>query len=247
MENLLFGTHPVLEALKSNLSIDKVLILNNLKTPVAKEIIELVKEKGISLNRVPQDKLNRITRKNHQGVIAFSAPIKFHEIREIVPALIEKGKDPFILILDRVSDVRNFGAILRTAECAGVDAVIIPKKGSAQINAETTKTSAGAIFNIPICKVGGIETVLPFLIESGIKLIACTEKTQRFYTEANYTGPLGIILGSEESGIATSNINKCEVAVKIPLLGKTESLNVSVAGGVILYEAVRQRNLTVPD
>lgn len=243
MENLMFGVHPVLEALKSDQSIDKVLVLNTLKTPGVKEIIELVKEKGISLNRVPMDKLNRITRKNHQGIIAFSAPIKFHDIKKIVPEVIAKGKDPFILILDRVSDVRNFGALLRTAECAGVDAVIIPKKGAAQINAETTKTSAGAIFNVPICKVGGIETVLPYLIESKIRLIACTEKTTINYTDVDYKGGLGIILGSEESGIAESNIKKCEKAVKIPLLGKTESLNVSVAGGVILYEALRQRSI----
>ncbi len=241
MENLMFGAHPVLEALKADVEIDKVLILNNLKTPIAKEIIELVKKKGISLSRVPQEKLNRISRKNHQGIIAFSSPVKFSDIRDLLPILIAKGKDPFILILDRISDVRNFGAIVRTAECAGVDAIIIPKKGAAQINAESTKTSAGAIFNIPICKVGGIETVLPFLIESGMTLISCSEKTQRVYTDPIYKGSIGIILGSEESGIASSNMNKCEHIVKIPLVGKTGSLNVSVAAGAIVFEAIRQR------
>lgn len=243
MENLLFGAHPVLEALKADQEIDKVLILNNLKTSIAKEIVELVKSKGISLNRVPEEKLNRITRQNHQGIIAFSSPVKFHEIREILPPLFKRKKAPFIMILDRVSDVRNFGAIVRTAECAGVDAIIIPKKGAAQINAESAKTSAGAIFNIPICKVGGIETILPYLLESGIKLVACTEKTQRMYTEVDYNQPIGIIMGSEESGIASSNMNKCDYIVKIPLVGKTASLNVSVAAGAIIYEAVRQRNL----
>ena len=150
--NLIFGTHPVLEALKSGIAMDKVLVLSTLKTPEAKEIIELVKEKGISLNRVPIEKLNRITRKNHQGIIGFSAPVTFENIEDIVPALFEQGLTPLLLILDRISDVRNFGAIIRSAECAGVHAIIIPKKGAAQINAETTKTSAGAIFNIPICK-----------------------------------------------------------------------------------------------
>ncbi|MFT6717450.1 MAG: 23S rRNA (guanosine2251-2'-O)-methyltransferase, partial [Saprospiraceae bacterium] len=157
--------------------------------------------------------------------------------------LFKRKKAPFLLILDRISDVRNFGAIVRTAECAGVDAIIIPKKGAAQINAESTKTSAGAIFNMPICKVGGIETILPYLLESGIKLVACTEKTQRMYTEVDYNQPIGIIMGSEESGIANSNMNKCDYIVKIPLVGKTDSLNVSVAAGAIIYEAVRQRNL----
>lgn len=245
MENLLFGAHPVLEALKANQEIDKVLILNNLKTPVAKEIVELVKSKGISLNRVPQEKLNKITKQNHQGIIAFASPVKFQEIRQIVPQLFKRTKAPFLLILDRISDVRNFGAIVRTAECAGVDAIIIPKKGAAQINAETVKTSAGALFNIPICKVGGIETILPYLIENGIKLVACTEKTQRMYTEVDYKQPIGIIMGSEENGIASSNMNKCDYIVKIPLVGKTGSLNVSVAAGAIIYEAVRQRNIIV--
>ena len=241
--NLIFGTHPVLEALKSGIAMDKVLVLSTLKTPEAKEIIELVKEKGISLNRVPIEKLNRITRKNHQGIIGFSAPVTFENIEDIVPALFEQGLTPLLLILDRISDVRNFGAIIRSAECAGVHAIIIPKKGAAQINAETTKTSAGAIFNIPICKVPGIESVLPFLKESGIKLVGCTEKTNNNYTQFDYTGPVAIIMGSEESGIATSNLNKCDFDAKIPLLGKIGSLNVSVAAGIILYEAVRQRIL----
>lgn len=233
--------HPVLEALKSGVNMDKVLLLNTLKTSEAKEILDLIKEKGISVNRVPVEKLNRITRKNHQGVIAFSAPVTFENIEDIVPSIFEKGLNPLLLVLDRVSDVRNFGAIVRSAECAGVHAIIIPKKGAAQINAETTKTSAGAIFNVPICKVPGIESVLPFLIESGIKLVACTEKTRNNYTQFDYSQPVAILMGSEESGIATSNINKCDFAGKIPLMGKIESLNVSVATGIILYEAVRQR------
>ena len=242
-ENLIFGVHPVLEAIKSGQSIDKVLLLNNLKSPAIKEIIELIKEKGISLNKVPQEKLNRITRKNHQGIIAFTSPIEFQDIEALLPLWFEQGKTPFVLVLDRISDVRNFGAITRTAECAGVNAIIIPKKGSAQINAETIKTSTGALYNIPICKVPGIESVIPYLKNSGLRRVACTEKTDDNYTSADYTGPVAIIMGSEESGIAHSLINNCDARAKIPLMGKTGSLNVSVACGVILYEAVRQRML----
>lgn len=239
--DLVFGIHPILEGLESGKNFDKILILNTLRTPQAKEIMALARERGISLNKVPQQKLDRITRKNHQGVIGFIAPIEFQDIEEILPELFTAGKNPFLLILDRVSDVRNFGAIVRTAECAGVDAIIIPKKGSAQINGETIKTSTGAIFNIPICKVPGLDSVIPFLKDSGIHLVACTEKTEVNYTEVDYTIPIGIIMGSEESGIAISNITKSDSTAKLPLLGKTESLNVSVAAGIILYEAVRQR------
>tara|TARA_B100000674_G_scaffold488773_1_gene501493 strand:- start:9483 stop:10226 length:744 start_codon:yes stop_codon:yes gene_type:complete len=240
--DLLFGIHPILEGLASGETFDKILILNSLRTPQSKQIVTLAKEKGITLNKVPQQKLDRITRKNHQGVIAFIAPIEFENIENLVPEIFAQGKNPFLLILDRISDVRNFGAIIRTAECAGVDAIIIPKKGSAQINAETIKTSTGAIFNMPICKVSGLDSIIPFLKESGIHLVACTEKSDINYTQVDYTLPIGIILGSEESGIAISNITKSNSSARLPLMGKTESLNVSVAAGIIMYEVVRQRS-----
>lgn len=239
--DIVFGTHPIIEGLKSGENFDKILILSSLRTPQAKEIILLAREQGISVNKVPQQKLDRITRKNHQGIIGFIAPVEFHKIENIIPDIFTQGKVPFLLILDRVSDVRNFGAIIRTAECAGVDAIIIPKKGAAQINGETIKTSTGAIFNIPICKVPGIDSIIPFLKESGIHLIACTEKTEVNYTEIDYTNPIAIILGSEESGIAISNITKSDSVAKLPLVGKTKSLNVSVAAGIIMYEVLRQR------
>jgi 23S rRNA (guanosine2251-2'-O)-methyltransferase len=241
--DLVFGIHPILEGLQSDKTFDKILILNTLRTYQAKEIMTLAKEKGISINKVPQQKLDRVTRKNHQGVIGFIAPIEFQNIEDIIPTLYSEGKVPFLLILDRVSDVRNFGAIVRTAECAGVHAIIIPKKGAAQINGETIKTSTGAIFNLPICKVPGIESVLPFLKDSGIHLVACTEKTEVSYTDVDYTLPIGILMGNEESGIALSNIKVCDSKAKLPLIGKTESLNVSVAAGVLMYEVIRQRLL----
>ena len=239
--DLVFGIHPILEGLESGENFDKILILNSLRTSQAKEIIATAKERGIAVNKVPQQKLDRITRKNHQGIIGFIAPIEFHQIEDILPDIFARGKNPFLLILDRISDVRNFGAIVRTAECAGADAIIIPKKGSAQINGETIKTSTGAIFNIPICKVSGIDSIIPFLKESGIHLIACTEKSEVNYTQIDYTLPIGIILGSEESGIAISNITKSDSTAKLPLIGKTKSLNVSVAAGIIMYEVIRQR------
>lgn len=239
--DIVFGIHPIIEGLQAEQNFDKILILNTLRTPQAKELLELARERGVSINKVPQQKLDRITRKNHQGVIGFIAPIEFQNIEEIIPQLYDDGKTPFILILDRVSDVRNFGAIVRTAECAGVDAIVIPKKGAAQISAETTKTSAGAVFNIPICKVSGIDSITGFLQDSGIQLVACTEKAEVNYTQVDYTTPIAIIMGGEEAGIATSIIKRCEHAAKLPLKGKTESLNVSVAAGVILYEVLRQR------
>ncbi len=239
--DLVFGIHPILEGLESGENFDKILILNSLRTPQAKEIISIAKEKGVTVNKVPQQKLDRITRKNHQGIIGFIAPIEFQQIEDIIPEIFARGKNPFLLILDRISDVRNFGAIVRTAECAGVDAIIIPKKGSAQINGETIKTSTGAIFNIPICKVAGLDSIIPFLKDSGIHLIACTEKSEVNYTEVDYTLPIGIILGNEESGIAISNITKSDSTAKLPLIGKTKSLNVSVAAGIIMYEVIRQR------
>ncbi|MBK20841.1 MAG: 23S rRNA (guanosine(2251)-2'-O)-methyltransferase RlmB [Flavobacteriales bacterium] len=239
--DLVFGIHPILEGLESGENFDKILILNSLRTPQAKEIISIAKEKGVTVNKVPQQKLDRITRKNHQGIIGFIAPIEFQQIEDILPEIFARGKNPFLLILDRISDVRNFGAIVRTAECAGVDAIIIPKKGSAQINGETIKTSTGAIFNVPICKVAGLDSIIPFLKDSGIHLIACTEKSEVNYTEVDYTLPIGIILGNEESGIAISNITKSDSTAKLPLIGKTKSLNVSVAAGIIMYEVIRQR------
>lgn len=240
-ENLIYGIHPVMEALEAEKNIDKILMINTLRSHAAKYISQIAKDRKISLNRVPLEKLQRVTRENHQGVIAFTSPIEFSSL-EIELAKIERsGEAPLILVLDRINDVRNFGAIVRTAECAGVHTIVIPKKGAASINPETVKTSAGAIFNISICKEAGIDNALEFIKSKGIHMIACTEKTDKDFYEADYTGPVAIVMGSEESGIAASNIAKCHEVARIPLFGKTESLNVSVAAGIILYEAVKQR------
>ena len=190
---------------------------------------------------VPQEKLNRLTSKTHQGVIAFVTDVKFQEIETILPTVFEKGKVPLLLILDRITDVRNFGAICRTAECCGVDAVIVPSRGAAQINSDAVKTSAGALHKIAVCRSQNLKTTLTFLRESGIKIIACTEKTEANYTSLNYTEPTAIIMGSEDEGISGEYLKLSDARAKIPLLGEIGSLNVSVACGVILYEVIRQR------
>lgn len=179
--------------------------------------------------------------KNHQGVIAFISPVVYQRIEDIIPAIYEEGRNPFIVVLDSVTDVRNFGAIARTCECAGVDAIVIPAVGSAPINADAIKTSAGALLSIPVCREMNLGNTLKFLTASGLKLIAATEKADSEYVEATYNDPVAIVMGSEDEGISPDHLRLCQDLVSIPLFGKIESLNVSVAAGIIIYEAVRQR------
>jgi 23S rRNA (guanosine2251-2'-O)-methyltransferase len=190
---------------------------------------------------VPLEKINRLTRKNHQGVFAFISPIDFHNIEDIIPALFEEGKNPLILVLDRITDVRNFGAIARTAECAGADTILIPEQNAAAINADAIKTSAGALHKVTICRTWNLKLALQYLKDSGIQLIGCTEKTQDNMYKPDYTPPTAIIMGSEENGVSPEFLKMCDAKAKIPINGKIASLNVSVATGVILYEAIRQR------
>ena len=205
------------------------------------ELWKLVRLKRINYKHVPLEKINRLTRKNHQGVFAFISPIDFHNIEDVVPALYEQGKNPLILVLDRITDVRNFGAIARTAECAGVDAIIIPEQNAAAINADAIKTSAGALHKITVCRTWNLKLAIQFMKESGIQLVGCTEKTQDMMYKPDYTPPTAIILGSEEDGVSPEFLKMCDARAKIPLAGEIASLNVSVATGVILYEAIRQR------
>jgi len=205
------------------------------------ELWKLVRLRRINYKHVPLEKINRLTRKNHQGVFAFISPIDFHNIEDVIPSLFEEGKNPLILVLDRITDVRNFGAIARTAECAGVDAILIPEQNAAAINADAIKTSAGALHNITVCRTWNLKLSLQFLKDSGIQLIACSEKTQDDMYKPDYTPPTAIIMGSEEDGVSPEFIKLCDARAKIPISGKIASLNVSVATGVILYEAIRQR------
>lgn len=241
-DEYIFGTRAVIEAINTGKNIEKVFIKTGLNNELIQQLISLIKENEIAFQFVPLEKINRITRKNHQGVLAFISPIEFTSIEMLLPVLFEKGREPLLLILDQITDVRNFGAIVRSAECAGVDAVIIPEKGMARIGADAIKTSAGALHHVPICKVSNLFRTIQFLKDSGIQIVAATEKANKIYTQGNFKIPSAIVLGSEESGISQSILNLSDQQLKIPLFGNIQSLNVSVSAALMIYEAVRQRN-----
>lgn len=241
-ENIIFGIHPVIEALKSGKEIDRILLQSTLGShETIRELKKIAREVDIPIQYVPIEKLNKVTFKNHQGVIAYISEITYQPLQNILPAIFEKAEDPLILILDRITDVRNFGAIARTAECAGVHAIVIPVRGSARINMDAVKTSAGALYNIPVCREENLKDAIDLIKSSGIEIISCTEKGEKEYYNADYTKPLAIILGSEEDGISAEYLKKSDTTVYIPMAGNTASLNVSVASGVILFEALKQR------
>ena len=242
-ENTIFGIHPILEALKSELVIDKLFLQKDSNNSKIQEIVTICEKSDVTINYVPLEKLNRLTKGNHQGVVAISSPISFYSLESLVENIIQKKEKPLFLILDQLSDVRNFGAIIRTAECTGVDAIIIQKKGGAPVTGDTIKTSAGAIFKIPICKVDHIKDAIFYLKASNIITIAATEKTNETIYDLNLNGPLAVIMGSEGKGISKSVLNIVDQKAALPLLGNINSLNVSVACGALLYEVLRQRNL----
>tara|TARA_B100000941_G_C28498680_1_gene552609 strand:+ start:61 stop:792 length:732 start_codon:yes stop_codon:yes gene_type:complete len=236
----IYGIRSVIEAINSSKDIDKVFIQTGLKGKLIGQLESLVRKKKINFSFVPKQKLDRLSKKNHQGVIARIAPIKFYTI-DSFSAVIEKSKNPFVLILDQINDVRNFGAIIRTAEISGVDGIIIQNSSSAPVNSDTIKTSAGAIFNIPICKVNHVKDAIYHLQSLNISIISASEKSVKNIYDVDLKGPIAIIIGSEQKGINKSVINLSDESVKLPMYGKIESLNVSVACGIFLYEVVRQR------
>jgi 23S rRNA (guanosine2251-2'-O)-methyltransferase len=240
-ENYIFGIHAVLEAVHAGKDLDKVLVRRGAGSDLLKKLMGVLGSMDIPVQLVPVEKLNRITGKNHQGVIAYLSEISYVDITTLLPSIFEKGEYPLILLLDGVSDVRNFGAIARSAECAGVHAIVIPSSGSAAINADAIKTSAGALHRIPVCRHRDLLTVLRFLKESGLRLFAATEKATDSLYDTDMTGPAGIILGSEDTGISPSLLKLADSWVSIPMKGTIASLNVSVAAGVILFEILRQR------
>ena len=239
---LIFGIRAVIEAIKSGKEIESLYIQRGLGGGLITELKTLAHEYGISAQQVPIEKLDRLTQKNHQGAVAFISPIIYQKIENIIPDVFERGEAPLILVLDSITDVRNMGAIARTAECAGVHAIVIPAKGSAQINPDAVKTSAGALYKIPVCRHENFLQTVRFLQESGLQLVCCTEKTNDFIYKPDYTAPTAIVMGSEEDGVRNEIIRIADHLAKIPMYGEIESLNVSVATGVILYEAIRQRN-----
>ena len=237
----IYGIRTVIEAIKSgDKTIDKIFIQIGLTGRLINELEALIRKNKLKSSYVPTQKLNRLSKKNHQGVIARISPIKFYEINQIMEK-IEKKKDALILILDQINDVRNFGAIIRTAEVSGVDAIIIQNKSSAPINADTVKTSAGGVFNVPICKVSHIKDAIYHLKSSKIMVIAASEKAEKNIYDLSLKNSLAIIMGSEERGISPSVLKLSDEVVKLPMFGKIESLNVSVASGIFLYEVIRQR------
>ena len=241
-ETLLFGIYPVIEALKAKQTIDKAYVQKGLQSPKIEAIVADLEALNTTISYVPLEKMEKLCRSNHQGIILISSPIEFVALETMVEAVLESKKTPLFLILDQISDVRNFGAILRTAECTGVDGVIIQKKGGAPVSGDTVKTSAGAIFNIPICKVDHIKDAIYYLQGSGITTIAATEKTQDTIYNLELNEPMAIVMGSEGLGVSKSVLTIVDKKASLPLLGVINSLNVSVACGALLYEVVRQRS-----
>ncbi|MDR3704949.1 MAG: 23S rRNA (guanosine(2251)-2'-O)-methyltransferase RlmB [Paludibacteraceae bacterium] len=240
-KDMIFGIRAVIEAIKADKEFDKIFIRRDMSNELSRELYAALAGKQVPVVKVPTEKLNRLTMKNHQGVIAFITPVVYQRIEDIIPTLYEQGKTPFIVVLDSVTDVRNFGAIARTCECAGVDAIVIPVRGGAASNADAIKTSAGALLKIPVCREPNLTEALKFMRSSGLSVIAATEKAAQNYTEANYNVPLAIVMGAEDIGIAPENLRICDEMVCVPIKGTIASLNVSVAAGILIYEALKQR------
>lgn len=240
--NTIFGIYPVKEALSSGIIFDKVYIQKGLENDKMELIIKDLENQNVTINIVPLEKLYKLTKGNHQGIVAITSPIAFGTLESVLEGALAKDTPALFLILDQITDVRNFGAIIRTAECTNVDAVIIPKSGAASVSGDTVKASAGAIFKIPICKVDHIKDAIFYMKSSGIKIVAATEKSGSSVYDIDFTAPTAIILGSEGKGISRSVLNFVDKKAALPLLGEINSLNVSVACGVFLYEVVRQRS-----
>lgn len=237
----IFGIRPVMEAIEAGKEIDKVFVKKDLQGELAAELFALLRQHRILTQRVPVEKLNRFTRRNHQGVVAMLSAVTYRKLDEMVPQLYEEGRLPFMVALDGITDVRNFGAISRTAECCGVDAVVIPQRGSVGVGGDAVKTSAGALMYVPVCRERNLAGALKFLRENGYKVVAVSEKAEHNYTIPDYTSPVVLVMGAEDTGISDEVMAQCDTRVSIPMFGHIGSLNVSVAAGVMMYEIVRQR------
>jgi len=238
----IFGIRAVIEAILAGKDIDKILVRKDLSGELSDELFQMLKGRAdIFVQRVPLERINRITRKNHQGVVAFLSPVGYHKLDHLVPDLFEQGRNPLLVLLDGITDVRNFGAIARTCECAGVDALVIPERNSVSVNADAVKTSAGALLHLPVARVGSLHQAIRYLKDSGYTIVGSTEKSDKSYTEFDYTVPTAIVMGAEDTGISMENLRLCDHLAAIPMSGKVNSLNVSVAAGIMIYEVVRQR------
>ncbi|MBR3830550.1 MAG: 23S rRNA (guanosine(2251)-2'-O)-methyltransferase RlmB [Muribaculaceae bacterium] len=237
----IFGIRAVMEAIEAGKDIDKILIKKDLQGELVGELFDLIREYNIVTQRVPIERINKITRKNHQGVIAILSAVTYHSLENLVPQVYEEGMLPFVVVLDGITDVRNFGAISRTCECVGANAIVIPERGSVTVNADAVKTSAGALHYLPVCREKNVVSAIRFLKDNGYQIVAASEKAQITYTQADYTGPVAIVMGAEDTGISSEVLRLCDTMVSIPQFGNIGSLNVSVAAGVMMYEVVRQR------
>jgi len=240
MNDMIFGLRPIIEAVEAGREISKVLLRKGLDGDASRELLAELRRREIPFQTVPVEKLNRVTRKNHQGVIAFASPIEYVRIENLIPALFEKGENPFIIVCEGVTDMRNIGAIARTAECAGAHAIVIPTKGSAMLGADAVKTSAGALNHIAVCRTEDLKATLAFLKNSGLKIVAATEKASNAYHQTELAGPVALLLGAEDVGLSATYLRMADVSVKIPVKGKLSSLNVSAAAAVLMYEIVKQ-------
>ena len=237
----IYGIHAVLEAIEAGKDIDKILLSKTLNDDTAREISDLARQLRIPVQRVPVQKIDRITRRNHQGVLALMAAVTYYRLEDLVPQMFDNGENPFIVVLDGVTDVRNFGAVARAFDCAGVSTIVIPDHESVSVNADAVKTSAGALNYLPVCREHNLVKAVKLLRDSGFKIVGTSDKSQMSYTSANYTGPVAIVLGAEDKGVSPEIMKLCDTQVMIPEFGHINSLNVSVAGGIMIYEVVRQR------
>lgn len=238
----IFGLHSVIEAIRAGKQIDRLLIKQGLQGPLYRELMTEVSKHNIAYQIVPVERIELVTRKNHQGVLAWLSVIEYQNLSNLLPAIYENGEDPLIIALDGVSDVRNFGAVVRSADCLGAHAVLIPEKGSARITSDAVKASAGALHTMPVCRERSLVRAVTYLKNSGLKIICATEKEGITAAEADLTGPVLLIMGSEDKGISREVLSLAEHIVRIPMTGKIASLNVSVAAGIFLYEIIRQRS-----
>lgn len=240
--DIIYGIRPIIEAIENGKEINKIFIQKDIHGELIGELKALIRARKLSFQIVPKEKLNRLTRKNHQGVVCSISPSHYHKIEMLLPQIYETGKTPLLLILDRITDVRNFGAIARSALCSGVDAIVIPTHQSAMINSDAIKTSAGALTKLPVCRERNLIDCVRYLQESGLQVFAASERASDPLYLADFTAPTAIVMGSEEKGILPAILKQVNAMIKIPLQGPIASLNVSVASGVILFEAIRQRN-----
>lgn len=240
-KNFIFGIHAVIEAIEAGKSIDKLLVKKEFSGELGRELLSVARNFGVPVQHVPVEKLNRITRRNHQGAVAMLAAVDYCRIDSVIPQLYDDGINPLVVVLDGITDVRNFGAIARTCECAGVNTIVIPERNSVGVTADAVKTSAGALNYLPVCRESNLVKAVKYLKDSGCKVIGAAGETKTPYTATDYTGPVAIVLGSEDDGISPEIKKQCDELVAIPEFGEINSLNVSVAGGIMIYEVVRQR------